>query len=207
MVRWPGVHRQGCRVHFQHAQAVPRPPTPTGLWQHFASVTAPDANTVVMTLQGCLRRRYCHSLSRTYIVPQHIWSSVGDPTKYTNTQPVGTGPMKLKSFRRRRLSTTSRIPRYWQADKVKVDELDYPVVNSNDTALLKMASHQADWTGIFSAALRQPSCRKIRRTTTYTWFQSCRCRSCPTSRIRCWLNCQCARPSAPRSTAADVHLW
>ncbi len=45
-------------------------------------------------------------------------------------------------------------PTFWQADKVKVDELDYPVVNSNDTALLKMASHQADWTGIFSAALQ-----------------------------------------------------
>src|SRR5260221_13782637 len=88
----------------------------------------------------------------TYIVPQHIWSSVGDPTKFVNPTPVGTGPMKLKSFTAQQISYVKNTG-YWQADKVKVDELDYPAVNSNDSALLKPASHQADWAGIFNAAL------------------------------------------------------
>ena len=68
------------------------------LWQHFSSVTAPDANTVVMQVYRCPRRHCCRSSSGTYIVPQHLWATVGDPAKYTNTNPVGTGPMKLKSF-------------------------------------------------------------------------------------------------------------
>ena len=151
------------------------------------------------------RRHCCPSSSKPTSCRSTSGQSVGDPTKYTNTEPVGTGPMKLKSFSTPSSSTTSRIPTFWQADKVKVDELDYPVVNSNDTALLKMASHQADWTGIFNAALQTAFVQqRLRRTTTSTWCQSCRCRSCRTSRIRCWPTRQCARPSAPRSTATQM---
>jgi peptide/nickel transport system substrate-binding protein len=124
----------------------------SGLWQHFASVTAPDANSVVITLQSPAPT-ILPFIEGTYIVPQHIWQAVGDPTKYQNTNPVGTGPMKLKSFSAQLISYVKN-PTYWQADKVKVDELDYPVVASNDSALLKMASGQADWTAIFDPAVK-----------------------------------------------------
>ena len=53
----------------------------SGLWQHFASVTAPDANTVVITLQSPAPTMLPF-IEQTYIVPQHIWQSVGDPTKF-----------------------------------------------------------------------------------------------------------------------------
>src|SRR5215813_10442702 len=111
-----------------------------------------SANNVVMTFKSPAPT-LLPFIEGIYIVPQHLWSSVGDPAKYTNTNPVGTGPMKLKSFSPQQI-TYVKNSGYWQADKVQVDELDYPVVNSNDTALLKMASHQADWTGIFSSALQ-----------------------------------------------------
>jgi len=124
----------------------------SGLWQHFASVTAPDANTVVITLQSPAPT-ILPFIEQTYIVPQHIWQTVGDPTKFQNANPVGTGPMKLKSFSAQLISYVKN-PTYWQASKVQVDELDYPVVASNDTALLKMASGQADWTAIFDPAVK-----------------------------------------------------
>jgi peptide/nickel transport system substrate-binding protein len=123
----------------------------SGLWQYLTSVAAPDANTVVMSFQNPAPTELPF-IEGTYIVPQHLWANVGDPAKYTNTSPIGTGPMKLKNFAPQ-LITYVKNSSYWQADKVLVDQLNYPVVNSNDTALLKMASHQADWTGIFSAAL------------------------------------------------------
>ena len=69
-----------------------------GLWQHFSSVNATDANTVVIQFDKAAPT-LLPFIEQTYIVPQHIWSSVGDPSKYTNTQPVGTGPMKLPRFR------------------------------------------------------------------------------------------------------------
>jgi peptide/nickel transport system substrate-binding protein len=124
----------------------------SGLWQHFASVTASDPNTVVITFQSPAPT-ILPFIEQTYIVPQHIWQSAGDPTTFQNTSPVGTGPMKLKSFSAQLISYVKN-PTYWQADKVQVDELDYPVVSSNDTALLKMAGGQADWTAIFDPAVK-----------------------------------------------------
>ncbi|MGH2514977.1 MAG: ABC transporter substrate-binding protein, partial [Ktedonobacterales bacterium] len=59
-----------------------------GLWQHLASVTASDANTVVMTFQSAFPTDLPF-IEGTYIVPQHIWNSAGDPTKFANPTPVG----------------------------------------------------------------------------------------------------------------------
>ena len=123
----------------------------SGLWQHLASVASNDPNTVVMTFKD-VDPPLLPFIEQTYIVPQHLWSSVGDPTKFTNSNPVGTGPMKLKSFTAQQI-TYVKNPTFWQADQVKVDQINYPAVNSNDTALLQLSSHQADWAGIFNSAL------------------------------------------------------
>jgi peptide/nickel transport system substrate-binding protein len=122
-----------------------------GLWQHLSSVAANGANTVVFTFQSAAPT-ILPFIEGTYIVPQHIWSSAGDPTKFVNATPVGTGPMTLKSFSAQ-IITYVKNPTYWQADQVKVDELDYPVVSSNDVALEKMEAGQADWTAIFDPAV------------------------------------------------------
>jgi peptide/nickel transport system substrate-binding protein len=128
------------------------------LWTHFTSVDATDASTVVMKF-ATPAPTLLPNIEGTYIVPQHLWSSVGDPSKFTNTTPVGTGPMKLSSFNAQVIKYVKNSS-YWQADKVKVEELDYPVVDSNSTALLKMASGQADWTGIFDPAVQSAFVQK-----------------------------------------------
>jgi peptide/nickel transport system substrate-binding protein len=130
----------------------------SGLWDHLASVTASDASTVVMKFQSPAPT-LLPTIEGVYVVPQHLWASAGDPSKFTNTSPVGTGPMKLSSFSPQVIKYVKN-PTYWQADKVKVDELDYPVVDSNSTALLKMASGQADWTGIFDPAVQSAFVQK-----------------------------------------------
>jgi peptide/nickel transport system substrate-binding protein len=129
-----------------------------GLWTALASVTAPDANTVVMTFQKATPT-LLPNIEGTYIVPQHLWSSVGDPSKYTNTSPIGTGPMLFNTFSAQLISY-KKNPNYWQASKVAVDVLNYPVVDSNTTALLKMSSHQADWTAIFDPAVQSAFVQK-----------------------------------------------
>lgn len=123
-----------------------------GLWGFLSSVTATNPTTVVMTFKSPAPTELPF-IQGTYIVPQHLWANVGDPAKYTNSSPVGTGPMTLESFSPQ-LIKYAKNTSYWQASQVQVDELDYPVVNSNDTALLKMASGQADWTGIFDPAVQ-----------------------------------------------------
>jgi peptide/nickel transport system substrate-binding protein len=129
-----------------------------GLWTHFTSVDATDASTVVIKFDKPAPT-LLPTIEGTYIVPQHLWANVGDPSKFTNTNPVGTGPMKLSSFNAQVIKYVKN-PSYWQADQVKVEELDYPVVDSNATALLKMASGQADWTGIFDPAVQSSFVQK-----------------------------------------------
>ena len=43
-------------------------------------------------------------LANTKIVPQHIWSKVADPVKFTNEQAIGTGPYTVKSFNGQQLA-------------------------------------------------------------------------------------------------------
>ena len=38
------------------------------------------------------------SIGQVYIVSQHIWSKVADPSTYADTTPVGTGPYVLDHF-------------------------------------------------------------------------------------------------------------
>lgn len=125
----------------------------SGLWKHLTGVTNSDANTVAMTFSD-VDTALLPFIQGTYIVPQHIWQSIGDPTKYINATPVGSGPMTLKSFTAQQI-TYAKNPKFWGASQVKVDEVDFPAVASNDAAVLKMASHQADWAGIFSTSWQQ----------------------------------------------------
>lgn len=121
------------------------------LWNHLTKVSASDANTVVMSFSD-VDTPILPYIEGIEIVPQHLWANVGDPTKYINANPVGTGPMMLKSFTAQQI-TYVKNPKFWEASMVHVDELDYPAVNGNPAAILKMASHQADWAGVFDPSL------------------------------------------------------
>lgn len=123
-----------------------------GLWNYFSSVTASDANTVVITLQKPYPPILWYIAGQTYIVPQHIFASAGDPTKFVDDPPIGTGPFTLKKFSPS-LLTYARNPGYWQADKVKVDELQYPAVKDNNTLQLKLMAGQIDWGSFFAPDL------------------------------------------------------
>jgi peptide/nickel transport system substrate-binding protein len=127
------------------------PSADPGVWGSLSSVTASGPNTVVMKFSSPAPT-LLPTIEGVYIVPKHIWSTVGDPTKITDINPVGTGPMKLSSFSPQ-LITYVKNSAYWQANKVKVEELEYPVVGSAVAAILKMSSGAADWTSVFDSAV------------------------------------------------------
>ena len=51
-----------------------------GLWTHFTSVDATDANTVVIKFDKPAPT-LLPTIEGTYIVPQHLWATVGDPVE------------------------------------------------------------------------------------------------------------------------------
>lgn len=124
-----------------------------GLWQYLNTVSAPNANTVMVTLKKAYTPILWYLGGQTWIVPKHLWSSVGDPTKYTNPNPVGTGPYTLKSFTPQLIDLV-RNPHYW-GGTVPVAEIRYPSFNSNTSAELLLSRNEVDWTGLFTPNIQQ----------------------------------------------------
>ena len=111
-------------------------------------VTAPDPQTVVITLTEPNSSILWLIAGQTWIVSQHVWSKVGDPSKYTDATPIGTGPYILKSFTPQLIDFTKN-PTFWQPGKPVVPEIRFPAFNGNTTAELAMNTDQTDWNGLY----------------------------------------------------------
>ena len=105
------------------------------------SVTA-EGNKVVFAFSGNAAPKY-DGIIASKILPEHIYSKVGDPTKYVDKTPVSTGPFKVGSFNGRQL-VLERRPDYWQADKIKVNKLVLEGNYDASQAALKLRSGQLD---------------------------------------------------------------
>ncbi|HEX7737058.1 MAG TPA: ABC transporter substrate-binding protein, partial [Ktedonobacteraceae bacterium] len=114
-----------------------------GDWSYLKSVAASDANTVVFTFKAAYTPAAYYVLSQTYIVPQHIWSTVNNPS--TDNPPlVGTGPLVQSKFSPALLVYT-RNANYWNNSANKIDEVDFPAVKDNATLEEELIAGQLDW--------------------------------------------------------------
>ncbi len=109
------------------------------------NISAPDANTVVLDFATPQYTNLFY-IGSTYMVPQHIWSTVSNPSTWHDTDPVGTGPYKLAKFSSQGF-TLSKTNAYWQQDKVRIANLSFPSYVANNTASLALAQGQIDWGG------------------------------------------------------------
>lgn len=125
-----------------------------GMDPSIKSVSAPDANTVVITLTSPNLPILWYLGGQTWILPRHHWSNVGDPSQYTDPNPLGTGPYLFKSFTPQ-LVTLVKNPNYWQPGKPEVDTLQFPAYDSNTSAELALNRGAIDWTGLYIPNIQQ----------------------------------------------------
>lgn len=102
------------------------------------------------------------------ILPEHIWSKQsGDLTKWTNPKPVGTGPFLLSQF-----STQAYFmkpnPLYWNG-KPKVQSVEFPAYNGNDSADLALADGKIHYGGLFVPNIQKVWVQHNTKTAHY-WF-------------------------------------
>jgi peptide/nickel transport system substrate-binding protein len=90
---------------------------------------------------------------QVYIVPQSIWSKVGDPGKYTDPHPVGTGPYTVSQFSSQGI-TLKANPSYW-GGKPAVGTVQFPTYASANTALAALQTDQLHWGGNFIPGVQQ----------------------------------------------------
>ena len=109
-----------------------------------ASATAPSATQAVLTFA---KPQYTNLflIGQTYIVPQHIWSSV-NPATFADPSPVGTGPFMLDKFTPQGF-TLKQNPYYWNKKSVHVPEVSYPAYSQNFNIVNPLATGQIDLAG------------------------------------------------------------
>jgi peptide/nickel transport system substrate-binding protein len=109
----------------------------------YKSVSASDPYTVVMTFSGPQEQNF-EQFADQIIVPKHIWSTIKNPTTYSDPDPVGTGPYVLSTFSPQGYLLTKN-PRYWQPGKPKVTALRFVAFSDNETLANAVAAGQIDW--------------------------------------------------------------
>lgn len=122
----------------------------TGLMQtgQLKSVTAQGLYRVTFHFKT-IDTTVLNSILGAWIVPQHIWSRVRNPTTFTNTHPVGTGPFtQIQSFSTQEY-TLGRNTHYWQKGKPSYAGIKVPALSSNDAALAALLRGNLDWVGLF----------------------------------------------------------
>lgn len=112
------------------------------------SVTAPSPTQIVFTFPIPSQQYFTNVVSAP-IVSQHIWSKVGDPTKYTDANPVGTGPFKLSQFSPQSFLLV-RNEDYWQP-MAEIKSLRFVAFKDNESMTNALVQGQADWGGTYIA--------------------------------------------------------
>lgn len=107
------------------------------------SATATDAHTVVLEFTKPSAQIMWW---RTMPVPEHLWKSVPDPVKYTNQNPVGTGPYKMESFTPQ-VVTLTKNENYWQQGKPVLPKIQYLSFDSTSSMVAALQTGAVNWIG------------------------------------------------------------
>ncbi|KTS02748.1 ABC transporter substrate-binding protein [Microbacterium testaceum] len=89
------------------------------------------------------------------IAPAHIWAEQSDAAKFTNPDPVGTGPYtEVTNFQAQSFDLLKN-PHYWQPDKQKIEGVRMLAFAGNDGANLAAANGDVDWAPQFIPNIEQ----------------------------------------------------
>jgi peptide/nickel transport system substrate-binding protein len=116
------------------------------------SAVAGDAHTAVLTFANREFASEANLLGNTPIIPKHVWSTVSDPAKTTNENPVGTGPYKKKSFSPQSY-VIEKNPTYWQPGKPQIQTVRYTSLATADAVSAALIAGQVDWSSSFIPGL------------------------------------------------------
>lgn len=115
-----------------------------GAGAYVDSISTPDAKTVVFNFKQPFIPGFYDIITQV-IVPEHIWKDVQDPVKFTNDNPVGTGPFTQVANFQTQIYEIDKNPTYWQAGKPSFKGIRCPALASNDQIDLQLAAGAIDW--------------------------------------------------------------
>ncbi|ARQ71952.1 ABC transporter substrate-binding protein [Streptomyces marincola] len=81
-------------------------------------------------------------LGKTWIVPEHLWSTMEDPSRDPVAEPVGTGPYTLGDFKPQAFTLTAN-PTYWDGEPA-VANVRYDSLSGNQATTDALAAGEVD---------------------------------------------------------------
>ncbi len=141
-----------------------------GMWGELfgapaTSVTA-DGDKVTIAFAGPAASKLDAIATAIRIVPRHIYEPAGDITQFVDTQGAGTGPFRVGEYNGRRL-TLERKPDYWQADKIKVQQLSLEGNYDSNSAALKLRNGDLD---VYTGDIPNPEQSVARNSDTDFYY-------------------------------------
>ncbi|MGB4778995.1 ABC transporter substrate-binding protein [Microbacterium sp.] len=103
------------------------------------------------------------------IAPSHIWDEQDDPAKFTNPDPVGTGPYTQVTNFQAQSFDLLKNPHYWQPEKQKIEGVRMLAFAGNDGANLAAANGDVDWAPQFMPNIQESFVDKDPEHRFY-WF-------------------------------------
>jgi peptide/nickel transport system substrate-binding protein len=85
-------------------------------------------------------------VASVYIVPQSIWSNVGNPEAFSDPSPIGSGPYTLGTFVAGGFTLNANST-YWGGSP-HVSEVDFPAIVTPSAMLTDLNTNQLDWAGL-----------------------------------------------------------
>src|SRR5215469_16993075 len=125
------------------------------IWTVLSGVSA-KGNQVTFQFKAPAITYFYYIADQVGIVDPKVWSKVSDPSKYPDTNPIGTGPYTTgaHSCTPQNIKYTANA-HYWQPGLPKVETVEYPAFLTNDTANNFLAQGQAQWGGQFIPSIKK----------------------------------------------------
>jgi peptide/nickel transport system substrate-binding protein len=112
------------------------------------SVAAPNASTVEFNFKQVFTPGL-YDVVNQMIVPEHQWKDVTDPVKFTNENPIATGPFTEITVFENQVYQVEKNPNYWQPGKPYIQGFRNPAYPGNDQANLATINGENDYAANF----------------------------------------------------------
>ncbi len=134
------------------------------------TVSAPNDTTVEFNFKTVFTPGL-YDITNQVIVAEHTWKDVKDPVKFTNENPVGTGPFTEVRVFQNQIYEVGKNPNYWQPGKPMFDALRMPAYPGNEQANLATVNGENDLAANFIPDIEKTYVAKNPQTNGY-WFPS-----------------------------------
>jgi peptide/nickel transport system substrate-binding protein len=137
------------------------------VWASLASVRANGPDQVVFTFKKVDVPDFFY-IVQTMIMPKAQWSTVKDPEKYTNPNPVVDGPFELSVYHPTEYILKPN-PYFWQHSQVKISEMVFPALTTNTLTDLMLSEGKLDGATIFTPNIEKTFV-DVNPKTNHYWF-------------------------------------